>query len=291
MLNSSGTAAAVGDTVATVTDYDAAQKLVSQLIAGDVPAREIAIVGVGVRTIERITGRLGYANAARSGAVNGILIGLFLSAIFVLGNPAVPMQAFIGMIFVGVAIGMILSLIAYAVVRRRRDYASVMQLSADHYEVTVLSASVGKARQVLGRAVTPVPAPAAPSATASEPPRYGERVDPHAPAPSGPAAPHASAPPAPPTSDEPPRYGERIAPERPPLPPAPPAAPAVPAAGAAPDAGDPATDADAPERGIEVGLPEDEESRGEPVGEATPGDAPLPGDGSGEGLPGDEPRR
>ncbi|WP_045251453.1 general stress protein [Microbacterium azadirachtae] len=209
MLNASGPAGEIGETVATVTEYEAAQKLVSQLIAGEIPARAIAIVGVGVQTVERVTGRLGYANAARSGAVNGVLIGLFLSAIFVLGNPAVPMQAFVGILFVGVAIGMILSLVTYSIVRRRRDYASVMQLKADHYEVTVLAASVGKARQVLGRSVTPTPRPA-PSAVA-EPPQYGERVD------------------------EPPRYGERVIPERPPLPPMPPAAPA-PVEGTAPEA-------------------------------------------------------
>jgi hypothetical protein len=220
MLNTPGRAGEIGETIATVTDYDAAQKLVSQLIAGEVPAREIAIVGVGVRTVERVTGRLGYANAARSGAVNGVLIGLFLSAFFVLGNPSVPVQAFVGVILVGVAIGMVLSLIAYSVVRRRRDYASVMQLSAEHYEVTVLPRSVGKARQVLGRSVTPIPPvrSSGPGSSggpgAEEPPRYGERVDPHAPA--APVAP--PAPPAPPSAsspssrDEPPRYGERIAP-------------------------------------------------------------------------------
>ncbi|MBS1697942.1 MAG: hypothetical protein JST25_06025 [Actinobacteria bacterium] len=211
MLNTSGPAGEIGETVASVTEYEAAQKLVSRLIAGDIPARTIAIVGKGVQTVERVTGRLGYANAARSGAVNGVLIGLFLSAIFVLGNPAVPMQAFIGILFVGVAIGMILSLITYSIVRRRRDYASVMQLKADHYEVTVLAASVGKARQVLGAAVTANPAPA--SSASVEPPRYGERVE------------------------EPPRYGERLIPERPPMPPAAPAPTAAPA---------PAAEAEAP---------------------------------------------
>jgi len=208
MMNASGPAGEIGETVASVSEYEAAQKLVSQLIAGDIPARAIAIVGVGVQTVERVTGRLGYATAARSGAVNGVLIGLFLSAIFVLGNPAVPMQAFVGILFVGVAIGMILSLITYSIVRRRRDYASVMQLKADHYEVTVLPDSVGKARQVLGRAVTPVPQAAPPAGPAAAPPQYGERAE------------------------EPPRYGERIAPARPPMPPArppmPPAPPVVP---------------------------------------------------------------
>jgi len=246
MMNASGPAGEIGETVASVSEYEAAQKLVSQLIAGEIPARAIAIVGVGVQTVERVTGRLGYANAARSGAVNGVLIGLFLSAIFVLGNPAVPMQAFVGILFVGVAIGMILSLITYSIVRRRRDYASVMQLKADHYEVTVLSDSVGKARQVLGRAVTPIPqsGPAA-GTTAAAPPQYGERVE------------------------EPPRYGERIAPPRPPMPPAPPVASVQPA----PDGG-PAKD-EAPAASGESPALET------PPSAATPADGENPaGDGA-----------
>lgn len=165
----------MGETVASVRDYEAAQKTVSKLIAGEVPARDIAIVGQGVRTIERITGRLGYAAAARSGAVNGILIGLLLSAILVIGNPEAPMQLFVGFVFIGVALGMIMSLITYAIVRRRRDFASVTQLAADHYEVTVLASSLAKAREVVGDQRTTV---VRPPNNLDEPPRYGERVAP-----------------------------------------------------------------------------------------------------------------
>ncbi|MBW9108161.1 general stress protein [Microbacterium ureisolvens] len=178
---------AVGQTVASFPTYEAAQKAVSSLIAADIPARDIAIVGQGLRSIERITGRLGYASAARSGAVNGLLLGLLFSAILVIGSPSVPIQAFVGVLFVGIAIGMLLSIVAYSFVRRRRDYASVMQVVADHYEVTVTDNSIGRARQVLGpqSAVTPatpvVPAGASTPprpAQPTEPPKYGERVAP-----------------------------------------------------------------------------------------------------------------
>ncbi|NNH04694.1 hypothetical protein HLA99_12650, partial [Microbacterium ulmi] len=176
----------VGQTVASYPTYEAAQKAVSSLIAADVPARDIAIVGTGLRSIERITGKLGYATAARSGAINGLLLGLLFSAIFVLGTPSPPIQLFVGVLFVGIAIGMLMSIISFAIVRRRRDFASVMQVVAEHYEVSVASASVNRARQVLGaQTVVARPAPA-PTVDASEPPRYGERVFP---APAGGAAP------------------------------------------------------------------------------------------------------
>jgi hypothetical protein len=144
---------------------------------------DIAIVGQGLRSIERVTGRLGYAAAARSGAINGLLLGLLFSAIFVLGTPSAPIQAFVGVMFIGIAVGMLLSIITFSIVRRRRDFASVMQVVADRYEVTVADTSIHRARQILGRETAPRPAPAtapaapAPATTpATPPPRYGERV-------------------------------------------------------------------------------------------------------------------
>ena len=215
MLNRPANSTAVGETVASVRDYEAAQKTASKLIAGEIPARDIAIVGQGVRTIERITGKLGYATAARQGAVNGVLIGLLLSAILVIGNPEVPMQLFLGFIFIGVALGMILSLITYAIVRRRRDFASVTQLAADHYEITVQAASLAKARQLLGSAQrTEV---VRPPVNLDEPPRYGERVAPDAEtAGTGTASPAGASAPAgeqaipPRPADPAPRFGERV---------------------------------------------------------------------------------
>lgn len=177
MLNRPASGTDTGEIVASMRDYESAQKTVSKLIAGEVPARDIAIVGQSVRTVERVTGKLGYAAAARSGAINGVLIGLFLAAILVLGNPEVPIQLFLGFVLIGVAVGMLLSLITYAIVRRRRDFASVTQFAADHYEVTVLSSSLGKARQVLGANKV---APVRPPVNLDEPPRYGERITPAA---------------------------------------------------------------------------------------------------------------
>src|SRR5690606_40626579 len=69
-----------------------------------------------------------------------------------LGNPDAPISLFLGFILVGVALGMIMSLITYSIVRRRRDFASMTQMLADHYEVRVQAASLAKARQVMGSA-------------------------------------------------------------------------------------------------------------------------------------------
>ncbi|MDQ1128189.1 general stress protein [Microbacterium sp. SORGH_AS_0888] len=187
-------AAESGATVASFSTYEGAQKAVSALIAGDVPAREIAIVGQGLRSVERVTGRLGYAAAARSGAVNGVVLGILFSFVVVLGTPNVPIQVFVGVLLLGIAVGMLLSLVSYALVRRRRDYASVMQIAAERYDVKVSASSVQRARDALGvRAPEPPRAPEQPAS--SEPPRYGERI-----APPQPASPPKSAPQTPETS-------------------------------------------------------------------------------------------
>jgi hypothetical protein len=180
----------VGETIASFPTYEAAQKAVSALIAANIPARDIAIVGQGLRSIERVTGRLGYATAARSGAVNGVLLGLLFSFIFVLGMPTVQIGAFLGVMFIGVAFGMLMSIVTYSIVRRRRDFASVMQVTADRYEVCVTADNLGRARQALGAAGSPASAPFAPAPPAAPapaddaPPRYGERIPPNAPEPA-----------------------------------------------------------------------------------------------------------
>lgn len=206
-----------GEKVAEFTSYEAAQKAVTGLIEAEVPAKDIQIIGRGLRSVETVTGRLGYAAAARSGAVNGILFGLLFSAIFVLGSPEAGIQVFAGVMLVGIALGMLLSLITYSFLRRRRSYTSITQLVADHYDVHVLAASIRRAREVTGSRVASKPAAAVDPSTLP-PPQYGERISP---AEAGgartdgaaPAAPAPASSPAP--ADEPPRYGERIAPGAP----------------------------------------------------------------------------
>ncbi|WP_259363173.1 general stress protein [Microbacterium esteraromaticum] len=262
MLNRPGNGTDLGEVIASTKDYEAAQKIVSKLIAGEVPARDIAIVGEGVRTVERVTGKLGYAAAARSGATNGVLIGLLLSAIMLFGTPDAPISLFLGFLLIGVALGMIMSLVTYSIVRRRRDFASMMQMLADHYEVRVQPASLVKARGVVG---PERPQTVRPPVDLSEPPRYGERVPPAGqtggPAPQSPASqpsvtePAPSSPtPASPTPASPtpvrpaPAPGSDDGPVIPPKPPLPGAKPSAPRTPSDPTTeSGPASDADGDE--------------------------------------------
>lgn len=197
MMNGLNPAPEVGETVATFRQYEGAQKAVSKLIANDVPARDIAIVGTALRSIEKVTGRLGWAQAAWQGALNGVLIGLLFAAVMVIWTPGASMAVLGGAVLMGVAFGMLLRVVSYTIVRRRRDFASVMTVAADHYEVAVARTHSAEARRLLGttKPRTTVAAPAS-----DEPPRYGIRVSGSAAAPQTDQQGNDAAPPTAPTS-------------------------------------------------------------------------------------------
>lgn len=164
----------IGETVASFPEYEAAQKAASQLIEADIPPRDIAIVGNGLRSVERITGRLGYLTAARGGLINGLMLGIGACAIQAIVNPEIPGAVYFATLFICMTIGMGLSFMSYFIMRRRRAFASVMAVVADHYDITVKVTSIHKARQVMNdiRGVRP----RAPKVIDNSPPQYGERL-------------------------------------------------------------------------------------------------------------------
>ena len=163
----------VGETVATYSKYEGAQRAVSKLIENEIPARDIAIVGKGLRSIEKITGKLGWGRAAWQGAMNGLFLGLLISAFAAIWMPEAAMAMIGGIILIGVAFGMALRILNYSLVRRRRDYASMMTITADRYEVTVVGVYTGKARELLGTAKPRTTVSRPPS---MDPPQYGVRI-------------------------------------------------------------------------------------------------------------------
>ncbi|MGF3053568.1 general stress protein [Microbacterium sp. YY-03] len=164
----------IGETVASFPEYEAAQKAASQLIEADIPPRDIAIVGNGLRSVERITGRLGYLTAARGGLINGLMLGIGAWAIQAIVNPEIPGAVYFATLFICMTIGMALSFMSYFIMRRRRAFASVMAVVADHYDVTVKMTSIHKARQIMNEARGM--RPRAPKFIDNSPPKYGERL-------------------------------------------------------------------------------------------------------------------
>src|SRR5262245_21241584 len=64
--------------VASYASYEQAQQAVDRLSDERFPVENLEIVGSGLRTVERVTGRLTNARAAAAGAASGAWFGLFI---------------------------------------------------------------------------------------------------------------------------------------------------------------------------------------------------------------------
>jgi len=120
--------------IAKFDTYDAAVEHVEKLLSGEFPVRQIAIVGRGVRTVERMRGRIGYPRIALSGAINGSLIGLvfhiFTSGATDAGGYASTLITFAG-------IGAMANLIRFSISRNKRSFTAQSSIIADSYEIQI----------------------------------------------------------------------------------------------------------------------------------------------------------
>lgn len=209
-----------GETVAAYDSYEAALGAVDRLARNEgFTVEAISIVGSDLKSVERVTGRMSAWRAAANGAMSGVMLGLFVGAVFVLLDPAVNLAMMFGMLLLAIVFGALWGLLVYAISPHKREFTSMMQVTATRYEVVVPPNLAGSARQILGGVAPGVtgpdatafgsqsPAPTAPLGPGELGPGEGAPTAPMpgAPADADPAAP--SAPPAAPAG--PPRtYGE-----------------------------------------------------------------------------------
>ncbi len=189
-----------GEPVATYETYDEAQEAVVALAEADFPVTQVSIVGNELTSVERVTGKLTSARAAAAGAASGAWLGLFLGLVTFLFSPVPNFSVVVGAVIIGVGFGAIYGIVSYSITRRRRDFTSVMQVTATSYSVVVEPDSLNRARNVLGiggastsvygEPVVETP-PAAPAPGSRPMGRYGERV----PEQGGSDAPEPTAPP------------------------------------------------------------------------------------------------
>lgn len=149
--------------LASFERYEEAQKAVDTLSDNGFPVQNVAIVGVDLRLVEAVLGRMSWARAAlggmASGAWFGLLIGLFVSLFATASNNSTEL-IFMGLLY-GAAFGMVFGLISYAFTRGRRDFVSRQSLVAARYDVLCEAAVIAQARALLhgGRGQWPPPLP------------------------------------------------------------------------------------------------------------------------------------
>ena len=151
--------------LASYDDYPAAQKAVDTLSDKGFPVQNVAIVGVDVRIVESVLGRLTWGRAALSGMLSGawfgVLIGLFVGLFSATTDSVMPLVA-LGLLYGG-AFGIVFGLVSHALSGGRRDFVSRQQLQAARYDVLCERAVLGEARKLLGLGPVWPPEPPPPS--------------------------------------------------------------------------------------------------------------------------------
>lgn len=141
---------AARETVATYSTYEEAQRAVDSLSDQRFPVEHTMIVGVDLRLVERVLGRLTYLRAvgmgAATGAWIGLLIGLFL-AIFTPGR--FPFLLVLWALIWGAIAGAIFGLIGHALTGGKRDFLSSSAIVANRYEILVDADHAAEARRLL----------------------------------------------------------------------------------------------------------------------------------------------
>jgi hypothetical protein len=166
-----------GETVASFETYAEAQAAVDTLAKAAFPVKELAIVGSGLTSVERITGTLSWGRAAGAGALSGAWFGTFLGLLFFIFAPTgASLGILISAVLIGAGFGMIFSVVSYSVNRRRRDFTSVAQVLATQYSIITESAHADRARSVLGVGAAAEARPPA-AGQAAPPMSYGEATD------------------------------------------------------------------------------------------------------------------
>jgi hypothetical protein len=127
--------------VGTYADYADAERAVDQLSDKGFPVERVTIIGRGLHTVERVTGRMGYPEAALRGALSGALAGVLIGWLFFVFDWFSPVVArgwlILDGLWFGALVGAAVGLIAHALLRGRRDFDSVVGMEADHYDVLV----------------------------------------------------------------------------------------------------------------------------------------------------------
>lgn len=135
--------------------YSEAERAVDYLSDHGFPVERVAIVGLDVKLVEQVVGRLNYGGAALRGAGSGALTGLLIGWLFGVFNWFAPLLAAFtlavyGLVF-GAVIGAIFGLVVHALQRGRRDFASVRAMTPSRYEVVADEAVADEAKNLLAR--------------------------------------------------------------------------------------------------------------------------------------------
>ncbi|MGO2112476.1 MAG: general stress protein, partial [Pseudoclavibacter sp.] len=139
-----------GEVVGSFGTYERAQAAVDQLARADFPLGEITIVGSNLKSVERVTGKMNAGRAALNGLLSGIVLGIFVGLLVMILTPEAGLATLLPVVMVAIGFSVIWSLLTHIMNPRKKEFTSVMQVLAAHFDVVVSPQLAGRARQALG---------------------------------------------------------------------------------------------------------------------------------------------
>jgi hypothetical protein len=140
-------------TVASYPTYRQAEQAVDHLADEGFPVENVAIVARDLHFVEQVTGRMGYPEAALRGALPGALAGVLIGWLFGIFDWFEPLLAAAWLAFqglwVGALVGALVGMAMHALMRGRRDFASVAGMTADRFDVVADEGVAEHAAQLL----------------------------------------------------------------------------------------------------------------------------------------------
>jgi hypothetical protein len=141
--------------IATFNSYEDAARAVDVLADNNFPVERVSIVGRGLHTVERVTGRMTVGKAVLRGAVTGAVTGALIGWLFWVFNWFAPVVAagwlIVDGLWFGGLVGALLGLLAVAATGGRHEFASALRMEADRYELQVDEPVAHEAADVLAR--------------------------------------------------------------------------------------------------------------------------------------------
>ncbi len=138
--------------VGVYNTYAEAQAAVDQLADANFPVSNLAIVGTDLKLMERVTGRRTWGTVLSQGVMSGLSTGFIVAVFMMIFLPSNNFLAqFLTALVIGVIVGLLFSVLGYALSRGKRDFTSITQTVATKYEVLSEHKVAGQARELLAR--------------------------------------------------------------------------------------------------------------------------------------------
>ena len=130
--------------------YDEAQHVVDFLADARFPVENLCIVGTDLKSIERVLGRRSWGTVIGQGVQSGISTGLMITLLMWLFMPGANfLLLIVYALVIGMAIGVLMSVLTYWMSQGKRDFTSVSQTMATKYEILAEHKVATQARELV----------------------------------------------------------------------------------------------------------------------------------------------